>query len=66
MCSLSYESVDDAVSLILELGRGTRMVKVDLKDAYRIVPIHPHDHNLLAVSWRGQAHIDRFLPFGLR
>ena len=42
------------------------MVKVDLKDAYHIVPIHPHDHNLLAVSWRGQAYIDRFLPFVLR
>ena len=66
LCSLSYVSTDDAVNLILEIGKGTHMVKVNLKDAYCVVPIHPRDHNLLAVSWRGQAYVDWSLPFGLR
>ena len=66
LCSFSYASVDDAVRHILELGRGTLLSKVDLKDAYRFVPIHPHDVRLLAVSWQGSVYIDRALPFGLR
>ena len=36
-------SVDQAVSLILRLGQGTMLVKLDMKEAYRIVPVHPHD-----------------------
>ena len=50
----------------MELGRETQMAKIDLKDAYRLAPIHPHDHYLLTVSWRGQAYVDHFLSFGLR
>ena len=66
LSSLSYASVDDAVECILALGRGTELVKIDLKNAYRMVPVHPEDHHLLAISWMGQTYIDRALPFGLR
>ncbi len=53
MCSLQYESVDQAVSLILCLGQGTRLVKLDLKDTYSIVPIRTHNHPLLDLRWEG-------------
>ena len=66
ICSLCYASVDQAVSLILRLGQGTTLVKLDLKDAYRIVPVHPDDHPLLGISWEGLTYVDRSLPFGLR
>ena len=39
--------------------QGTELVKLDLKDAYRIVP-------LLGISWEGSTYVDRSLPFGLR
>ena len=39
LCSLHYARVDDAVDIIRKLGRGTQLVKMDIKDAYRIVPI---------------------------
>ena len=42
------------------------MVKLDLKDAYRIIPIHPADYPLLGIRWHGRIYIDRALPFGLR
>ena len=42
------------------------MVKMDLKDAYRIVPVHPQDQYLLAITWEGYIYVDRCLPFGLR
>ena len=65
ICSLRYASVDDAV-IIKQLGRGTQLVKLDIKDAYRIIPVHPDDYHFLGVSWRGETYVDRALPFGLR
>ena len=51
--------------MILSLGRKTLLVKADIKEAYRMVPIHPQDQQLLGVQWRGEIFIDRMLPFGL-
>ena len=51
LASVSYSSVDDDVRRILHLGKRTQLVKVDLKQAYRQVPVHPQDQHLLAVSW---------------
>ncbi len=50
----------------MQLGRGTQLVKMDLSNAYRIIPIHPDDQSLLEVSWRGATYIDRALPLELR
>ena len=66
MCSVSYITVDQIVEEILELGQGTLLAKVDVKQAYRMVPVHPEDRHLLAVQWEGQTYIDKVLPFGLR
>ena len=66
LCSLHYASVDDAVDIIKKLGRGTQLVKLDVKDAYRIVPVHPSDCHLLGIRWRDRTYVDRALPFGLR
>jgi hypothetical protein len=66
LCSLHYAKVDDAVNIIRRLGRSTQLVKLDLKDAYRIVPVHPADYHLLGIRWRGNTYVDRALPFGLR
>ena len=66
LISLAYASIDNAVDWILQLGPKTQLVKMDLKDAYRIVPVHPQDHHLLAISWENRVYIDRALPFGLR
>lgn len=65
-CSLTYASVDDAVAIIKSLGRGTQLAKIDLKDAYRLVPVHPDDYHLLGTVWDTHMYVDRALPFGLR
>ena len=66
LCSLSYVSVEDVASIILRLGRGTLMAKVDIKSAYRLLSVHPEDRLLLGMEWQGLAYIDTTLPFGLR
>ena len=65
LCSLSYTSVDEAVNLIRALGKGTLLFKLDLKDAYRVVPVHPHDRPLLGMRWKGELCLDGMLPFDL-
>ena len=65
-CHMQYASVLDAARLIQQLGVGTLLAKVDLKHAYRIVPVHPDDHPLLGLCWEKEVYIDTALPFGLR
>lgn len=66
LCSLSYITIDTAISNILELGQGTLLAKIDIKHAFRLHPVHPVDHHLLAMCWRNQIFVDTCLPFGLR
>ena len=42
------------------------MGKVDIKSAYRIIPVHSSDRHLLGMFWRKCYYIDLTLPFGLR
>lgn len=64
--SLSYPSIDEAAAILVSFGRGTMMTKMDLKSAFRQVPVHPSDWHLLGLSWRDQFYYDKCLPFGLR
>ncbi|KAK3732477.1 hypothetical protein QZH41_003780 [Actinostola sp. cb2023] len=64
--SLQYVRVDDAIRIVQRLGRGSYMAKTDLKSAFRIIPIHPNDWNLLGVCWNSRYYVDMYLPFGLR
>ena len=66
LCSLQYARVDEAVLIVRSLGQDTQLIKLDLKNAYRMVPTHPTDYTLLGIKWRGKTYIDRALPFGLR
>ena len=42
------------------------MAKMDVKSAYRIVPVHPQDWYLLGMQWKDKVYVDAALPFGLR
>ena len=64
--TLVYETLNDAIQLIAQAGRGAVMMKRDLKAAFRHVPINPCDYWLLLFEWNGQFFVDMFLPFGLR
>ena len=65
-CSFHYSSVVDAAQRMVECGRGAWMAKLDLKSAYRMVPVHPEDSPLLGIQWKGETYSDQALPFGLR
>ena len=58
--------MDDAIRILQTLGPGSFMAKTDLKSAFRLIPIHPDDWNLLGIYWQSRYYVDLFLPFGLR
>ena len=64
--SLHYASIDDATRMLSALGRGALMAKVDLKSAFRMVPVQRQDWELLGMKWREAYYVDTCLPFGLR
>ncbi len=66
LCSLKYFGIGDAVKGIAERGPGTQLAKVDIKSAYRNVPVHPDDRWLSGMLWREGLFVDTTLPFGLR
>ena len=45
---------------------GCFMAKVDVRAAYRCIPVRPTDWPLLGMRWNGQFYFHRTLPFGLR
>ena len=64
--SLHYITVDNAISIIQSLGQGCFMSKLDIKSAFRNIPVHPSDWELSGMKWQGLYYFDTVLPFGLR
>jgi hypothetical protein len=63
-CRLSR--FDHAVRIVRHLGRGCFLSKVDIKSAYRAVPVRPADWPMLGMIWEGRYWFHTTLPFGLR
>jgi hypothetical protein len=66
LCSLHYTSVLRVATAAMRLGKGALLAKLDIKSAYRLVPVHPNDRHLLVVEWGTGCYVDEMLPFGLR
>ena len=64
--SLYYATVDDAIGHILTLGVGALMAMVDLKAAFRMIPVRQADWELLGIHWQNYYYVDTCLLFGLR
>ena len=50
----------------MQIGVASLMAKIDIKSAYRLVPVHLHDRIWLRMKWEGSLYVDGMLPFGLR
>ena len=57
LAGLSYVSIDDVIWCI---------AKIDTKQAYHNVPLHPENRHLLGMAWNDEIYLDKVLPFGLR
>ena len=55
-------SSDHTILLIKSAGPGCFLAKTDVKNAFRIIPIHPDDYGLPGMQWRGLYYYDRCMP----
>ncbi|CAG8582897.1 3785_t:CDS:2, partial [Dentiscutata heterogama] len=59
-----YENVNHAIRWINLYGRGCTLSKIDIKDAYRILPVHPVDQVLQGMEYKEKLYFDKALAFG--
>ena len=62
--SVTFSKSDDAVNLVRLAGPGALVAKLDIKHAFRIMPVHPDDWDLLGTCWEGLYFAELCLPFG--
>ena len=64
--SCEYSHFDDATALVMEAGEGSLLCKLDIKHAYRLLPVRPDQWHHLCYYWQGNYYVDLVLPFGMR
>ena len=60
--SFRYVTVCQVAELI---PQGSFLAKLDLKSAYRKVPVHVADQRFLGIPWKEKVYCDKVLPIGL-
>ena len=60
---MQYQLIDNAILAIKEIRVGALLAKTDLENAYKQVPVHPDDFELLGFSIDGQFYYDKTLPY---
>ena len=64
--SLRYCTIDSAIAILNSLDPHFLMGKIDLRSAFRHIPVRREDWHLLGIHWHGRWYVDKCLPFGLR
>ena len=62
----NYTHFDAATDLVFRMGKGSYLTKIDIKHAYRLLPVRKEDWPLLVYYWEGKYYVDVKLPFGGR
>lgn len=63
-CSVQYTSFDKAVEMIQALGKNCELFKMDIKSAFRLLPVMPKDFDQLGFKFEDMYYFDKCLPFG--
>ncbi|XP_021347069.1 uncharacterized protein LOC110454687 isoform X1 [Mizuhopecten yessoensis] len=59
-----YQTIDQAIQLIKHYGPNSFLAKTDIESAFRLIPIHPDDYELLGFKIDDKFYFDRVLPMG--
>jgi len=62
--SVKYSSFDNAVSMVQKLGKGAKLAKMDIKSAFRLLPVNPGEFDLLGFKIENEIYIDKCMPMG--
>lgn len=64
LTSVHYEDFDHVVGLIRRAGRGALIAKVDIQNAFKMMPIHSDDIHLFGFCWKDLFYLKQCLPMG--
>lgn len=64
ICSVNYSSFDQAVNMVQNLGANAQLGKMDISNAFRLLPIRPEDFSLLGFKFLDKYYVDKCLPMG--
>ena len=65
--SVSYPTIQSAIDMIIQLTKENKvpvLSKVDVKSAFRLLPLAPDNFTLVGLSFGGQYYVDKFLRMG--
>ncbi len=63
-CAVQYTQFDEAIHTVVRVGQGALMAKKDIESAFRLLPVHPDDFNLLGMKLGEDYYVDKALPMG--
>ncbi|KAM4771039.1 LOW QUALITY PROTEIN: uncharacterized protein WCC33_002845 [Rhinophrynus dorsalis] len=64
VCSVQYQSFDEALDIVKGVGPGAMLAKVDIESAFRLLPLHPHHFKYIGCCVKGKFYVDKCLPMG--
>ena len=62
--SVQYTRFDEAIHLVQDLGTNCLLFKMDIKSAFRLLPVSPSDFDQLGFKFDGKYYFDKCMPFG--
>ena len=66
LCSVNYATFDDEISLIAKKGKGALLAKMDISNAFRLLPVCPQDFCLLGLKHADLYYIDNVYQWIVR
>lgn len=66
LCSMTYVKIDDAIKIITKYGKGTKLCKFDIQNAFKICPVLPSQWPLFCFKWEAYYYVYVRLSFGCR
>lgn len=63
-CTVHSTPFDVVLEMIANLGTDSFLAKIDVKSAFRLLPVHPADQELLGFKFHNQFYYDMCLPMG--
>lgn len=64
--SLSYVTIDTAIKIIQEKGQSSWLCKVDIKDAFKLIPVKEYLWPYYGIKWNNKYYFYTRLLFGSR
>ena len=62
--AVTYQSIDDAIEMLVQLGETAFMSKTDIEKAFRLIPLHKEVQHLFCMNWSDAYYIDLVMEMG--